>query len=259
MTKFVREDWSPRFEGPVHETTFHAVADQPDEVRFPAGRQHRAASVSVRLAREVPLINQTDRSGNPRSDDTILRHTLTSMGYQYPEIHPQLLRQQQTPQMFQHVPAIIDSAFAHPSMRGHVPTLFGMAINAAGGSVMASDSLSKHSSPLVKRALEAGLLVPNPKNREGDVTNEYDFDDVDQTVVYMNSDGQPKGGARWADPRDVTEGSRVARQFIRKNRTDKLSPQFAALKQLDEEQTARQSGKVFGSEGDPNAPKLPGL
>jgi hypothetical protein len=85
-------------------------------------------------------------------------------------------RQFHTPQMLVSRPGRINSAFSDPSMRHSSGKLFGMvADDFRGHRMIADSSLSAHSSKLVQKALEAGVLEENPINPSGETTNHIRF------------------------------------------------------------------------------------
>ena len=100
-----------------------------------------------------------------------LEHKMLFDGSTSDEIEAELERQRNTPQMFYSEPAEVTGLHADPSMRHTVGTLAGLALNQFGKTLRASNSLSKHSSPIVKRGLEAGVLTPNRANPSGEVNN----------------------------------------------------------------------------------------
>lgn len=109
------------------------------------------------------------------------------LGVSDKEIRQISLQQQHTPQMFVSRPGKIKTAFADPTMRHSAGKLLGMAASDFRGQRMMGDSsLSSHSSKLVQRALEAGVLEPNHLNEGGAETNYADFEDQYATFVQMN-------------------------------------------------------------------------
>ena len=97
------------------------------------------------------------------------------------------------PTLFRSEPSTLSFLKGDPSMSHAVPTLLGMAINHArkigDGTLQASDSLSKHSSPIVKRGLDAGVLVPNPDNRTGVQNNGMS---INEHVTFVNEGDTPE-------------------------------------------------------------------
>lgn len=94
--------------------------------------------------------------------------------------------------LFTQTPPHVTALFADPSMRMHVPTLLGAVHEGArdsGTKILAAESLSKHSSPLVREGIAAGLVQGHAVNPEARVTNEIGSDS--DTDTYR------------MDPRDV--------------------------------------------------------
>lgn len=94
--------------------------------------------------------------------------------------------------LFTQTPPHVTTLFADRTMRMHVPALLGAVHEKAretGTKILASDSLSKHSSPLVKEGIGAGLVQGHADNPEANVNNEIGTSVGDDTYLM--------------DPRDV--------------------------------------------------------
>lgn len=97
------------------------------------------------------------------------------------------------PTLFRSEPSTISYLMGDPSMSHAVPTLLGMAINHArkigDGTLQASDSLSRYSSPIVQRGLDAGVLVPNVDNPTGKQNNGMS---INEHVTFVNNGDTPE-------------------------------------------------------------------
>ena len=151
---------------------------------------HKLAKIKVEKPSEIPVQDLTPEEGETiverdpddrqRTRDVTLEYNLKHKAYMHPsEVKDFMNKQQMTPQLFAHKPAVITDAIAHPDMKTHITTLGGLAINDFKGDIMASPDLSEHSSPLVKRALNAGLLKPHPLNPTAEPVNYISYDDLD--------------------------------------------------------------------------------
>lgn len=70
----------------------------------------------------------------------------------------------------------VHAAFAHPLMTHAVPALLGLAFLENHGHPLGYDSsLSTHSSGLVKKGLESGVVIPHPDNPTGSQSNYLGF------------------------------------------------------------------------------------
>jgi hypothetical protein len=86
-----------------------------------------------------------------------------------------------TSQLFTPEPATaeIRGAFAHTSMKAHIPVM-GAYLHQKYGDLTASEDLSHHSSRMTEHAEKLGLPVKRSEdNPDLDVTNSYDFDNRD--------------------------------------------------------------------------------
>lgn len=129
----------------------------------------------------------------PKAEITVINNRYTpnfhgnqiSSEYRYnimkthPEVHDVFSYAEDNPPttLFSHEPAIINDAFADPSMRHTVPTLLAMA-HKEHRTLQPASSLSVHSSRLAKKALAMGLITPNPSNSEAEVNNGLDFQEI---------------------------------------------------------------------------------
>lgn len=110
------------------------------------------------------------------------------------EVQQVIAQQQQTPQMFVSRPGMVKTAFADPTMRHSAGKLLGMAASDFRGQRMMGDSsLSSHSSKLVQRALEAGVIEPNAKNVDGGRTNYAGFEEQYASSRKMDFDHPDAG------------------------------------------------------------------
>jgi len=95
-------------------------------------------------------------------------------GHSDDEIHKAVEEQRNTPQMFLSEPAEFTGLYADPSMRHTVGTLSGLALNQFG-KLRADSSLSKYSSRLAKRGIDAGVVEANPHNISAKPTIDTDM------------------------------------------------------------------------------------
>jgi hypothetical protein len=140
------------------------------------------ARLEVYNPREIPLLEQGDYDIKTklvgRPDLARLSGQMLSDRYDIDEINEAQERQRNTPQMFYPRQAEFFSLFSDPSMRHTVGTLAGLAINQFGPRIRASSSLSKHSSRLVQRGMEAGVVGEPTMNPSGEANNSFDFEPV---------------------------------------------------------------------------------
>lgn len=116
--------------------------------------------------------------------------------------------------LFHVKPPHVVELFSDPSMRPHVATLLGHVLNHAqmlGTKVEASDDLSPHSSRLVRRGIQAGLVKGDRDNPEGNVTNNYGFSD---THIEMDDIG-PHYSYQEMSPEKVKESRKAGREAIK--------------------------------------------
>ena len=231
------------------ETSYDAVKEEPSEtVESVWGPTtiHKNARVVVTPPREMSLYGK-DRWGDDIFAEDRIRETMYN---QHPDdIEEEVERQRDTPQMFRHTPAEVFSAFSDPSMRVHMGTLLGMAINDNKGKLQAPYSLSKHSSRLVQRGVASGVVSAHPENPYGDETNDYDFD-------------EQKTGMREGRLVEFGLGNEVSKAEVSAARStihglmgrSKLSPQFKALQKFEQDRDT-----PYNPSNDPSAMKFPGM
>jgi hypothetical protein len=154
------------------------------------------AEIEVEKPAEVALPDPQLLSPTTTAGRDFGRDVRNAVGYDVPdkEVQQTIAQQFHTPQMFVSRPGKVRTAFADPTMRHSAGKLLGMAASDFRGQRMMGDSsLSSHSSKLVQRALEAGVLEPNPSNEGGAETNYADFEDQYATSFQMNFD-RPHAG-----------------------------------------------------------------
>lgn len=187
------------------------------------------ARMEVYHSREVPLIEQGDYDIKTklvgRPDLARLSGQMLTDRHDIDEINEAQERQRNTPQMFYPKQAEFFSLFSDPEMRHTVGTLAGLAIDQFGPGIRTSSSLSKHSSRLVQRGMEAGVVGEHPMNPSGEATNSYDF----EPLTEMYSMESPTGTRpAWYDaPGKEISKSRVdnARRTIHGILRPKTSPE----------------------------------
>lgn len=144
--------------------------------------------------------------------------------YDNPEMH--------TGKLFETVSeprTLLTSMFAHPSMRVSAMTLGKMAADdALGGKLVASDSLSKHSSRLTRHAIDMGFPVtPHPNNPNAEVTNSYDFDEPNN-VSYFSPEMRRNMVGVEPIPQSVTDNAnKELREMIKNGRKRNTKPATA--------------------------------
>lgn len=99
----------------------------------------------------------------PATSASAIGGRMATQGYDEDEIRKAMDKQTNTPQMFYSEPAEIVGLYADPSMRHTVGTLGGLAVNQFG-KIRADSNLSKYSSRIVRRGIDAGLVEANPLN-----------------------------------------------------------------------------------------------
>lgn len=150
-------------------TKFHAIADKPrrvitheDEVfgDFPF------AELTVQNPKERTLFDNSfydlDVDQAEQSART-LGSRMRWAGHDEDEIEKAVEEQTNTPQMFYSEPAEVVGLYADPSLRHTVGTLSGLALNQFG-KLRVDEFLSKYSSRLAKRGIDAGVVEANPHN-----------------------------------------------------------------------------------------------
>jgi hypothetical protein len=164
-----------------------------------------------------------------------LEHKMLFDGSTYDERETELERQRNTPQMFYSEPAKVTGLYADPSMRHTVGTLGGLAVNQFGKTLSADSSLSKYSSPLVKRGLKAGVLAPNRANPSGNANNLISQEpvdeqwDIDSPAATSPNEGSTKNGPGRKIPRSRLDDARktihgVLRPIQHKTSPDQFGP-----------------------------------
>jgi len=98
---------------------------------------------------------------------------------------------QGSPTLFDITSPVISGAGSNLSMRHTVPKLLALALNEGGSHTTHDSSLSPYSSPIVQRALTAGLIRPNPDNPTGEVTNYLGFHPQAMGHVEGSTDVHP--------------------------------------------------------------------
>ncbi len=144
---------------------FLAVADKPRSVftdeNGTAG-DFPVAELEVLPPGELPTFDK-HLYDLPATSASAIGGRMATQGYDEDEIRKAMDKQTNTPQMFYSEPAEIVGLYADPSMRHTVGTLGGLAINQFG-KVRADSNLSKYSSRIVRRGIDAGLVEANPLN-----------------------------------------------------------------------------------------------
>ena len=108
-------------------------------------------------------------------------------GYDYPSenrdiVHNVFANDGEQLKLFHAAPSMITSAFADHRMRSATPVLLGMAVNEAqktGTGLTYSSDLSQHSSKVVKRGLDLGIVIPNQYNPSGKQENDIGYTGLD--------------------------------------------------------------------------------
>lgn len=178
-------------------------------------------------------------------------------GYHPDDIEAAKESQRNTPQMFHTEPAEVTSLSADPSMRHTVGTLGGLALNQFGKTLRASDSLSKHSSRLVQRGAEAGVIDTHPANPFGNANNAIDHREVFETHALGSPTGNTPGGFDFRSEHKEIPKPRLdtARKTIHGILRPKTSPeQFRALNKLEYEKDT-----PYNPSTDKNAMQIPGM
>jgi type III secretion system FlhB-like substrate exporter len=119
----------------------------------------------------------------------------------------------------------VHSAFSHTSMRHAVPIMVSHLHQKRNAPIVADNSLSKHSSKMVKNAKEKGLpVVGHPLNPEAKATNDISFNDAE----YTTPNPHPLAGYVQIPEHEI----KAAKQHFRELRSigratpKPLSPQF---------------------------------
>lgn len=165
--------------------------------------------------------------------------------------------------LFTATPSKISSAFSDPSLKGAVPILLGQAVNEAkrlGTGLMGDSSLSKHSSPLVKRGLKSGLLVPNPSNPGGRKTNDIQM----SSRSWSQPAGTDETGALQAmgwqetSPEQVAAARTTVRGLLRSNKSAAAQPESKVLKSMPPKER-RLHTWLNNNSANPDTPNTAGL
>lgn len=130
----------------------------------------------------------------------------------------------------------VGSAFAHPNVRAHMGTMFGVVLNEHGtdAKIQVDESLSVQSSRLAHRAKEMGLnVVGHPNNPNMEVNNLIDDDDTlsqrlasKYNVDVEGTRAQLTGILGTTDheqvhPAEVAAGRQTMRNLVNKGKTAK--------------------------------------
>ena len=232
-----------------------------DSKGFNYNYQYPEVQMTLSPGKEVPLVVPEDYEreydlGHRSAERT--KGEMVFSGYPYPDprIDEAADEQRNRPQMFHHRPTLVHGLFADPSMQHAVPTLLGLAINQFGPTLQASSNLSRHSSRVVKRGMEAGVVLPHPRNPSAEGQNNIDFIPRTQTI----SSKQPNEGlpapyytqniVELPDS-EVDAARRTIKGIIRPKTR---SAQFDALDKLESDRD-----KPYNPETDPNAMRIPGM
>lgn len=128
--------------------------------------------------------------------------------------------------LFDIEPTVIHEAFSDSTMRGVTPTVLGIALNEAhkvGLGTVPSDSLSRHSSKLVKKALKLGLIQPNRYNPTGEQTNTTAENEDLSKYQYLKSEPNLSDSKPMSDSA-IESGRRMLRNVRNVMRTDRSGP-----------------------------------
>lgn len=257
----------------------YVAMGEPQDVRPSSLGGHTAAFPVARLSVQIPsaheLFDNSDYhedtddpdydylAEDPDYDDLAelsarrLGRHMSGEGYHPDVVESEKDIQRNTPQMFYTEPAEVTGLFADPSMRHTVGTLGGLALNQFGKTLHASGSLSKHSSRLVQRGVEAGVIKTHPTNPFGDVTNAIDHKEVFEAHALGSPTGNTPGGYDFKSEHQEIPKPRLdaARKTIHGMLRPKTSPeQFAALNKLESDRD-----KPYDPSTDKNAMQIPGM
>lgn len=189
------------WDGVYHPASRKYVAESSTPVPETMGRDrdssvYPVAEIEVDKPAEVALPDPQLLSPSPRAKSDFGTDVRNAVRYVIPDKEVQQVIEQQfhTPQMFISRPGKITTAYADPTMRHSAGKLLGMAASDFRGQRMMGDSsLSRHSSKLVQRALEAGVIEPNPDNMGGAINNTNDFEEQYANSFQMNFAGPHAG------------------------------------------------------------------
>jgi hypothetical protein len=196
------EEWEGVYYPPVRKYVAESTTAVPDtmgrygSVRGQVKDVYPIAEIEVEKPAEVALPDPQLLSPSTTAKREFGYNVRDAVGYEVSdkEIQQTIAQQFHTPQMFVSRPGKIRTAFADPTMRHSAGKLLGMAAaDFRGQRMMGDSSLSRHSSKLVQRALDAGVLEPNPDNEGGAETNYADFEDQIANSFQMNFAGPHAG------------------------------------------------------------------
>lgn len=156
-------------------TKYKAYADKPErDSVITKGTIHKSAELVVNNAREIPMYNYEYEGGHDpwnhagtdaREEERRYAEIRAAKGH-----HTQL-------SMLHGKPAEFYAFSADPSMRIPAMTLAARAVLDHPG-IVAADDLSAHSSRLVHKGMELGIIEGHPNNPAADITNEIGFDSL---------------------------------------------------------------------------------
>lgn len=115
-------------------------------------------------------------------------------------------------QLFQHIPPKLETLIAHRDMQVPAMNLAMRAVMDHPG-IRPSDNLSRHSAPLVRRAVQMGVMQP-PKGIDN-------VDDIEATNNLTFDGWQPpqyKGLAMPFTDEEMGEANRTLREYLKKSR-----------------------------------------
>jgi len=232
----------------------------------PEGGVHKyeypEAQIRLYPGKLVPLIAQGDYKRKEDSGHISaerLEKELIRDGFQYysdSRVKEAVKEQRDRPQMFHHRPTEVSGLDADPSMRHTVPTLLGLAINQFGPVLKSSANLSKHSSRIVQRGMEAGVVIPAPGNPRAEQVNYMEF--IPKTARIHAE--QPNTGVPIPHymhhnvelpDSEVDAARRTIKSIIRPKTR---SAQFDALEKWESDRD-----KPYNPETDSNSMRIPGI
>jgi len=227
----------------------------------PEGGVYEYPEAQVRLypGKEVPLIEPSDRKddlGHISSERLVGELIRDGFQYEDPRVKEAADEQRDRPQMFHHSPTQVTGLDADPSMRHAVPTLLGLAINQFGPVLQSAANLSKHSSRIVQRGMEAGVVIPAPGNPRAEQVNNMEFIPLTARIhAEQPNTGVPiphymHHNVELPDS-EVDAARRTIKSIIRPK------PRSAQLDALDKLESDR--NKPYNPETDPNAIRIPGM
>jgi hypothetical protein len=232
---------------PQNSNTVYIATGKPRDIRPKSNGGYTAEFPHTRLIVRHPIEEQLFHKDDyvegdfgkifdEEPDDFIertvsrLEHKMLFDGSTPDERKTELERQRNTPQMFYSEPAKVIGLYADPSMRHTVGTLGGLAVNQFGKTLSADSSLSKYSSPLVKRGLKAGVITPNRANPSGDANNLIGQEpvdeqwDIDSPAATSPNEDSTKGGPGRKVPRSRLDDARKTIHGILRPSQHKIAP-----------------------------------